>query len=357
MPHKKNTLLVIVSIALVSLIFSHNLYGYIELTLNKLASISKPNDSLSERAQTKKNEGNYRVKTTKRVNQFSNTSYSPQKHPSQAKKVKIDKCKRDLPNITTKTQKYTQDDGSIGYRTVKNYYEIDTNLGKGYEPFLTELNLKLNATFQYIERQLGIKLMRTIKLNFVFQTSREDYEDYLRELERSPVGNQGIYLSFNNLSIIELKNHKQGIRVAIHEAIHAFNRAYWGDSFRFFDEGMAEYFESINTNGVLPPFNFSSLKHQQYPTQISTLLFSETDWHSNNSHELYQNSKALFHFLMNHEKGRKVVLQIMKLEMKEHCTTLSKETIEDVLFDVFPNHEQEFNYWFTDGLNDFLNNQ
>ncbi|MFT5299193.1 MAG: hypothetical protein ACI9YH_005245 [Colwellia sp.] len=354
MPYKKHTLLILVIIILVSLIFSHNLYGYLEISLDKLSSFSKETEDFNTQLKTTEIEKSFSLKTAKEVNHYSKKTYSHKTHSSQVKKTKANTCKPLLTDITTAPQKYTHDDGSISYINTKKYYELETNLGKGYEPFLTELKLKLNATFQYIERQLGIKLMKKIKLNFVFQTSRADYENHLRELGHSPEGNQGIYLSSNNLSIIEFKNHKQGIKTAIHEAIHTFNRAYWGRSFRFFNEGMAEYFEPINTKGILPSFNFSSLKHQQYPMQISTLLFSEADWHGDNNHELYQNSKALFHFLMNNKQGRKVVLKIMKLEMKNHCTKLSKATIEDVFFNIFPNHEQEFNYWFSDELSSFL---
>jgi len=352
--YKKHTLLILVIIILVSLIFSHNIYSHLEVSLNKLSSLPKKTEDFKARFQTTKIEKNFRLKTTKENNQYSNKAYNLDKHSNQVKRTKADTCKPFLANITSELQKHIQDDGSISYINTKKYYELETNLGKGYEPFLTELKLKLNATFQYIERQLGIKLMKQIKLNFVFQTSRVDYENHLRKLGHSPEGNQGIYLSSNNLSIIEFKNHKQGIKTAIHEAIHTFNRAYWGSSFRFFNEGMAEYFEPINTKGMVPSFNFSSLKYQQYPMQISTLLFSETDWHGDNNHELYQNSKALFHFLMNNEQGKKVVLTIMKLEMKNHCNKLPKATIEDLLFNMFPNHEQEFNYWFTDELSRFL---
>ena len=357
MPYKKNTLLVIVIIVLVSINFSHKLYGYIELSLNKLASFSKSTEIADKKIQTKSNINNHQTKNSKEIFQSVKVSNNLNHLPYNEKQNKEEKCQIVLPDITIETQKHILDDGETSYRKIKKYYEINTNLGKGYEAFLAELTLKLNGTFQHIERQLSIKLTKKIQLNFIFQTSREDYESYLRELGHSPEGSQGIYLGYRNLSIIEFKSYQQAIKTAIHEAIHTFNSAYWGGSFRFFNEGMAEYFESINSNGTVPPFNFSSLQHQHYPMQTSTLLFSETNWHSNNNYELYQNSKALFHFLMNNKKGRKVILKIMKLEMEDRCTVLPQNTIENVLIELFPNHEQEFNYWFTDGANALLNNE
>ena len=348
MSYKKNTLLIIVIIALVSLIFSHNLYGYLELSLNKLASLTQPNEHLNSQAKTKKTEKGIGLKATTKPSQPSQRSFA------QKKKVKVNKCPSTLPDITTHPLKYQQVDGSIGYKSIKKYYEINTNLAKGDDEFLTELTLRLNAAFQHLEKKLGITLKKTVTLNFVFQTSRAGYENYVKKLGLSPEGNQGMYLSYNNLSIVELTDSKQGITIAIHEAIHAFNNAYWGHSLRFFNEGLAQHLSAIDQKGIVPPFDFSWLAHQSYPMQISTLLFSETDWHTNNNHELYQNSKALFNFLMNNDKGREVVLKIMQLEMADHCTTLPKETIEEILFDIFPNHEQEFNYWFRDGLNELI---
>jgi len=258
-------------------------------------------------------------------------------------------------DITTEKQAYIKPDGLKGYRIGKKYYDLNTNLGKNDEAFFDELNLKLNSAFQYIENQLGIAFNQAITLNIVFKATRTGYEDYVREQGASPEGSQGIYLSKKNLAIVEIRKYEQGLNTAVHEATHALNEAYWGRTYRFFNEGLAEYLEVVTTKGDIPSFDFSWLTQQQYPKQISTLLFSEVDWHRNQSHQLYQNSKALFHFLMSDTNGRKVVWKIMKQEMEDPCRKLPKDKIVEILFDVFPNHQQEFDYWFSEGLQSFLN--
>ncbi len=356
MSHKKNTLLIII-IIIACLTYGRKLYGYAEQTFNKLTSIS----SLSEPLRTATFEGrkerkenyNHQIK-----NQFPKVINHPRQDSHQLKTIEKNSCPRPtLFDITTENQAYIKADGLGGYRTLKKYYHLKTNLGENSKGFLNELNAKLNSTFQHIESQLRITLNQAITLNLVFQTTRADYENYLLKLGISPEGNQGIYLSPDNLSIVEIQTYEQGVKTAIHEAVHAFNNAYWGSSLRFFNEGMAEYLESITTTGSIPPFDFSWLTHQHYPKQISTLLFSEVDWHGNQRHELYQNSKALFHFLMSHESGRKVIWAIMQNEMEEPCTTLPKEVIEKILFDIFPNHQQDFDYWFINGRDDFVINE
>jgi hypothetical protein len=351
MSHKKITLLIIVTIVLVSLTFGHKIYSYVELSLNKLISISKSNENLSTEVHIGNKESSYHSKK-----QYPKILSHQKQNSHQLKNLQKNYCPRPLlTNITSETQSYVKADGLKGVRVIKKYYHLNTNLGINSKKFLNELNIKLNSAFQHIESQLGIKLNQAITLNLVFQTTRTDYENYVLALGRSPEGNQGIYIYPDNVSIVEIKNYEQGIKTAIHEAMHAFNQSYWGNSLRFFNEGMAEHLEAITTKGSIPKFDFSWLTHQQYPKQISTLLFSELDWHGNSRHELYQNSKALFYFLMSHEKGRQVVWKIMELEMEDPCTALPKEIIEKILFELFPNHQQEFDYWFANGLYNFLN--
>ena len=120
---------------------------------------------------------------------------------------------------------------------------------------------------------------------------------------------------------------------------------------------MAEYFEKISISGEFQPFDFSGLQDQKYPMEIENLLFSETDWHGNNTHKLYQNSNALFYFLMSNGKGRNLIWEIMQLEQKDSCTVLTESMVLEMLFEMYPNHQQEFDYWFKDGLALFLQNK
>ena len=350
MPLKKITFLLLVIISLVSLSFGHKLYGYVEQALNELISISTLNKPLGTEQTDKSTSNDHLLK------QLPTVFTQPKLDSHQLESLQINNCPRPpLIAITTERKTFVKPDGIKEFRIQKKYYDLNTNLNKSAKAFLHELNIKLTSAFEHIENQLGITLNQAIKLNLVFQTTKTDYEEFVLALGVAPEGSQGIYIYPNHLSVIEFKNHEQGIKTAIHEAIHAFNMSYWGNALRFFNEGMAEYLEAISTKGSIPSFDFSWLTHLQKPEQISTLLFSEMDWHGDNRHELYQNSKALFYFLISHDEGRVVIRKIMEQEMEDPCTTLPKETIIQMLFELFPNHQQEFDYWFTDGLYNFLN--
>lgn len=362
MPQNKTTLSVIVLILLLGGMFSYKLYGYIEHSFDELTNIEKESKQVTANTHKIKSKTlvllttNHSPVQSQRLQDTSSEASQQKRQTKQAKSSFL--CVRPpLKKISTIRQPFIETDGTRTIKAIKKYYELNTNLGEGFEPFLAELKLRLNAAFMHMEHKLSIQLNRTISLNLVFQTTREDYEDYITELGLSPAGSQGMYIYPNNIAVIEYKDHQQGMRTAIHEAIHAFNRAYWGSSLRFFNEGMAEYLEAISQNGSMPAFDFSPLTSQQYPLQISTLLFSEINWHGSQQHELYENSKALFYFLMNNSVGRQLFWALMKQEIQDPCSTLSQETISNLFFELFPNHQQEFDYWFSDGLIEFLENQ
>jgi len=262
-----------------------------------------------------------------------------------------------LSAVTTHKEKFVDADGVQNNKRIKTYYELSTNLDRQSGGFTTELNNKLFQVFQLIESRFNISLKRKVNVNLIYQSSRIDYEDYLKELGRSAQGSMGKYLYPEHISVIEMRSYEQAMKTSIHEAVHAFNQSYWGHTFRFFNEGLAEYFEDITVDGTVPPFDFSRLAHQDFPMEIDVLLFSDTDWHGDIQHKLYQNSNALIHFLMSNKQGRKVIWEIMKLERKETCLVLPKDTIVDMLFEIYPNHQQDFDYWFQDGLALFLQNK
>lgn len=259
-----------------------------------------------------------------------------------------------LSAVTAHKAAFVDADGIQNNKRIKTYYELSTNLDRQSGDFTTELNNKLFQLFQSIEREFNINLKRKVDLNLVYQGSRTGYEDYLLELGRSAQGSIGKYLYPEHISVIEMRSYEQAMQTSIHEAVHAFNQSYWGHTLRFFNEGLAEYFENITVDGTVAPFDFSRLTHQEFPMEIDVLLFSDTDWHGDTQHKLYQNSNALIHFLMSNKQGRNVIWEIMELERKETCLVLSKAIVLDILFETYPNHQQDFDYWFKDGLALFL---
>jgi hypothetical protein len=53
---------------------------------------------------------------------------------------------------------------------------------------------------------------------------------------------------------------------------------------------------------------------------------------------------------MSNKQGRKVISKIMILEREGTCSVLPKGTIVGMLFEIYSNHQQDFDYRFQDGL-------
>lgn len=334
MSKKINLFLIIFAIILLFITFKHEIISYVKLAYaNVLAQPQvNPNNALINKLEVKQ------TPATKINIQYTHNNNTTLKKETLKPKNNLNEC---LPATNL-------------LHGNKSYYTLVTNLNNKASPFIHELNHKLSLAFQHIENSLNINLYKNIQLTMVFKMNNADYENYVMQHGRSVGGHQGLYLFPEHIAIINATEHSLAIKIALHEAVHAFNQSYWGYSLRFLNEGMAQYFENITINGTIPPFNFSALAHQQYPMQISTLLFSDTDWHSDHTNTLYLNSKALFYFLMSNFKGRQVIKKVMLLEKEMPCSTLSKSTFEEVLFDIFPNHQQAFDYWFSDGVSKFL---
>ncbi|MDU0353815.1 hypothetical protein RS130_07640 [Paraglaciecola aquimarina] len=204
----KNTLLIILLLITLSLAINRHFAGYLE---NLFFNMSSFTDS-----QQTKRQGSVATPADSRLNTGGDkvSVNTPPTELFKKTKVIVDPCRStEFVERTSNKQKY---------------YELNTNLGEGYEGFLAELELRLNSVFLHFEQRLGITLDKSMKLNFVFQTTRQDYENYSWSLGKSPIGNQGRYISEINLSIVEMKSKEQAMTVAVHEAIHAFNFIYWG---------------------------------------------------------------------------------------------------------------------------------
>lgn len=234
------------------------------------------------------------------------------------------------------------------------YFKLDTNLDANSHKFVSELDKKVNTTFSNLEQTLEVKFEHTIPLDIYFKVTKEDYDNFVLEHGASPKGTQGKYLNWHNISIVHFINYEQGIRVAVHEAVHALNYYYWGITQRFFNEGIAQYYENISENGHIPPFDFYWFTEPQYPLMVTNLLFSKMDWHGSTEYELYQQSSALIYFLMNNEQGKRVIWRILELEGEDPCSSLSNDEIEDVFREEYENYQQEFDNWFKEGIYEYL---
>ncbi|MGJ8679578.1 DUF1570 domain-containing protein [Paraglaciecola sp.] len=232
-------------------------------------------------------------------------------------------------------------------------YQLNLNfVNLSVEPqFSTTLIRKLDWVFTTYKKMLRTKNTPTVELNLNFVLGRVEYENQLFNNGLSPVGNIGIYSSRTNQAIIEFKDYSQAINVAVHEAVHAINYAYFGRTHRFINEGLAEYFEDVDpSSGMVDKYTLKTwLKNHagnEQPTDFSSLVYSDIDWHSSKTGRLYANSQAWFHFLMSNQQGHQAVMHIMKTEAANRHSVIPRGDIFILLTEKYENVEIEFGHWF-----------
>lgn len=91
------------------------------------------------------------------------------------------------------------------------------------------------------------------------------------------------------------------MRTAIHEAVHAINKAILGTTPRWLNEGLAEYFEYTNNSMQLvsidPHLSWISNKHiAQSVFTINWLIGLDNKWQTADDTKLYASSWAAIYF-------------------------------------------------------------
>jgi hypothetical protein len=134
MPDRKITLLIIITLALMTLTFGHKLYGYVEHKFDKLLSMS----TISEPVNTLTSTGNKHKYHHVEKSLYSNSPKQQKQQSYKLENVTINNCPR--PPLV-----------AIPQEEPKKYFYLNTNLSKSFEAFLYELKIKLNAAFSILK--------------------------------------------------------------------------------------------------------------------------------------------------------------------------------------------------------------
>lgn len=117
------------------------------------------------------------------------------------------------------------------------------------------------------------------------------------------------------------------MNTAIHEATHIINAGLFGRTPRWFNEGLAEYFERIEVRGsagVVPlaPEWLRELSRSSSRLPLSGLLVADPeDWRGPGRHAHYANSWALMHFLLE-PQHRPVAEKLLRELARDRCDEL-----------------------------------
>ncbi|AOT10443.1 DUF1570 domain-containing protein [Pseudoalteromonas luteoviolacea] len=236
-----------------------------------------------------------------------------------------------------------------------DYFELEISGEAISNQFRNKLKTKLKSVFRGYTSILGLSAMRKVKLKIVVLPSRAAYERTVKSFGGDPSGNVGVYFGIRNTALLEQRSYQQTMRTAIHEAVHAINQAVIGFSPRWLNEGLAEYFESIDVSmqvGKVSSFEHVSRKGFLQGQVMSPLqLFgAEAQWRAFKPDILYRSSWAFMHFLMSSDKGRMGLKQLMLLEQSEPCSSLGSDKVLSVFTNHYPALGQTFLSFISRGI-------
>ena len=166
------------------------------------------------------------------------------------------------------------------------------------------------------------ELIKPVQLNLVFSHSKREYDALQKSKAPTATASQGFYSSKHNLAAVWYKNEQQARRTAIHEAVHVINSGLFGNTPRWLNEGLAEYFETIKVSGLaakITPPNW----HQKPTLQrmsLRTVVYSKNqNWKGSNQHSMYVASHYFVYFLMSTPNGKQLIKKIFKHLAENRC--------------------------------------
>ncbi|MCF2856151.1 DUF1570 domain-containing protein [Pseudoalteromonas sp. SMS1] len=225
---------------------------------------------------------------------------------------------------------------------VLDYFDLNISGQTISNPFKNTLSARLNAIFRGYTSIVGLEAMRKVTLRIQVLPSRRLYERAVKAYGGDPTGTAGVYFGVKNTAFVEQTSDEATMQTAIHEAVHAINQAVIGFSPRWLNEGLAEYFETVEVSmqvGEVKPNNHITRNgyikgHVLRPSQ---LIGAEDTWQTSDPATLYRSSWAFVHFLMSSKSGKQSLKALMLEEQKMPCSSLDYANVHRVLSGSYPN--------------------
>ncbi|MEL4279960.1 MULTISPECIES: DUF1570 domain-containing protein [Shewanella] len=192
-------------------------------------------------------------------------------------------------------------------------------------------------------KYLPKRQLHPIKVNLMLAGNLSAYNK-LKARYASQVGaSQGFYSGQHNLAAVWHREDSQAFRTAIHESVHVMNAGQFGDTPRWLNEGLAEYFESsefletveLNTryesiinNNTRNKSNMVFVDDEAHLSMgLVELLASEQDWQGQKQDVLYQHSHSFVRFLFHHKNGKQLLRKLFEHLSVQRCGTKNVDEI------------------------------
>lgn len=221
------------------------------------------------------------------------------------------------------------------YASDRQYFRMNLSSPEQGLPTLLgeQLQRDVNAIYSYLSDRMKPQHVRQVDLNLKVFNTHKGFEQYRQLHAPSLKSVAGFYTSASNEAVVMQQKYDQQTRaIARHEATHVINAGLFGRSPIWFNEGLAEYFESydyasLKSGSSQPnPYLFRYLTSQfnqgQLPPLKDYLLLTESEWRAKNPRTMYAMAWSIIYLLQNHQEGERFTRKLLTEMAENPCTTL-----------------------------------
>ena len=185
-------------------------------------------------------------------------------------------------------------------------------------------------------------LVKPVQVNFRLFKKLDLYKNYQKRVAPTLVNSTGFYMGSTNQSVVMMHSEAQGINTAVHEAIHAINRHWFGSMSKWLNEGIAEYAETDLRLPITDNSWFSFIRKQPAIPLRELFKAGKKEW-SSQSQVMYATSWAFIAYLMQEQPT--LLSRLLMEENYNDCAKLNIQDIERISGKSVGHLQGEFNLW------------
>ncbi|MCK5880540.1 MAG: DUF1570 domain-containing protein [Sinobacterium sp.] len=187
----------------------------------------------------------------------------------------------------------------------------------------------VNAIYSLLSQGLGFKKLREIDLTLRLFIQQKAFQAYKNKVAPRSKTNSGFYLSrLNEASVVQWpRRPEKTYSVIRHESSHVIMAGLFGSTPRWFNEGLAEYFELMNTGGQYKYIDLDKYKLDYLKLQLKQARLPSIEYlWSLNARQFYQNTRlhysmawSVIHFMLSEEKEKSLFSALIQSLYDKPC--------------------------------------
>ncbi|MCL1060680.1 DUF1570 domain-containing protein [Shewanella benthica] len=236
-------------------------------------------------------------------------------------------------HFTDDDREYAQHDIALTqYQEPEYSFELEVNSAGGKLPlfYKDKVTAAIKKVSDIYKSYLPHSGVAPVKVNLTLAKSKASYNNLQAKYAPKLGPSQGFYVARQNMAVVHHKNDRQAHQTSVHESVHVLNAGLFGPTPRWFNEGMAEYFESIEMSGLSAKIPTRDWKRTLAGKQLSlnALLSSKRQsWAGSQQSSMYAQSHSLIHFLMSTKQGKQTITALLAHMVQTRCEASDPKSI------------------------------